>query len=428
MSVKTSITAPKGFLAAGVSCGIKASGKGDLGLIVCPGGATAAAVFTTNKIVSAAVQICKEHINPPRRIKSRRIFAVVVNSGNANCCTGKRGIKNAIEMCAETAKRFSIFNFQFSILKRKTAIEGRNVLVASTGIIGHQLPMDKIKLGIAKAAAKLSDSAKAGLDFAKAIMTTDTKPKQAIKRLKIENRKLKIENCVVTIAGTVKGAGMIAPNMATTLCFITTDAAISKALLGRALKEAIGESLNKLTVDGHQSTNDTAIILASGLAGNPPIVRRDRRFKKFAGALVDLCQDLAKQMALDAEGATRMFKVVIKSAATRADAAKAARAVANYDLVKCAIHGGDPNWGRIICAAGSCGVKLNPAKLSCFIGDITVFKNGRPVEFDTKKASKIIKQKEHTITVDLGAGKYSDFCLGCDLSKDYVTINAEYHT
>jgi glutamate N-acetyltransferase/amino-acid N-acetyltransferase len=416
------ITTAKGFLAAGAACGIKASGRRDLGLIVCPTGATAAAVFTTNKIVSAAVEISEKHI------KSRRIFAVVANSGCANTCTGQRGVKNAIKMCSETARLLQIEN-------RKLKIENRSVLVASTGIIGHQLPMEKIRAGIAKAAAKLSDSPKAGLDFAKAIMTTDTRTKQAIRRLTIderrgliENRRLKIENCVVTITGVVKGAGMIAPNMATTLCFITTDAAINKALLGRALKEAIGESLNKLTVDGHQSTNDTAIILASGLAGNRPIVRQDSRYRKFASVLVDLCQDLARQMAIDAEGATRMFKVVIKGAATKADAAKAARAVANYDLVKCAIHGGDPNWGRIICAAGSCGVKLNPDKLSCFIGDIAVFKNGRPVEFDTQKASKIIKQKEHTITVDLGAGKYSDFCLGCDLSKDYVTINAEYHT
>jgi glutamate N-acetyltransferase/amino-acid N-acetyltransferase len=414
MANKT-ITAAKGFLAAGVKCGIKKSGKGDLGLIVCPGGAAAAAVFTTNKIVSAAVEISKKHII------SRRIFAVVANSGCANTCTGQRGIKNAIKMCSQTAQLLQIEN-------RKLKIENRSVLVASTGIIGHQLPMDKIRAGIAKAAAKLSDSPKAGLDFAKAIMTTDTKTKQAIRRLTIENRKSKIENCVVTIAGTVKGAGMIAPNMATTLCFITTDAAISKALLGRALKEAIGESLNKLTVDGHQSTNDTAIILASGLAGNAAIVHRDRGYKKFAEALVDLCQDLARQMALDAEGATRMFKVVIKGAATKADAAKAARAVANYDLVKCAIHGGDPNWGRIICAVGSSGVKLKPKKLSCQLDGLFVFKNGAPANFDRKKAGRIVSQKCHTIMVDLGIGKYSDFCFGCDLSKDYVTINAEYHT
>jgi glutamate N-acetyltransferase/amino-acid N-acetyltransferase len=300
-------------------------------------------------------------------------------------------------------------------------VDPHEVLVASTGIIGEQLPMKNVIAGIADAVGELSDSAVVGLDFTKAIMTTDTKPKMACRRIEIQGRK-------VTIAGTVKGAGMIAPNMATTLCFITTDAAITKPLLSRALKTAINNSLNKLTVDGHQSTNDTAIILASGLAGNRPIVSQCPRYKKFAKALTELCDDLAKQMALDAEGATRMFKVVVKGAATKADAARAARAVANYDLVKCAIHGGDPNWGRIICAVGSSGVKLNLNKLSCKLDDIAVFKNGKPARFDRRKAGKVVSQIEHTITVDLGAGKQSDFCYGCDLSKDYVTINADYHT
>jgi len=252
-------------------------------------------------------------------------------------------------------------------------------------------------------------------------MTTDTKPKQAVRRLEISG-------AAVTIAGAVKGAGMIAPNMATTLLFITTDVAISKYLLGRALKRAVGNSLNKLTVDGHQSTNDTAIILTSGLADNRPIVSQCPRYKKFAKMLAELCEDLAKQMALDAEGATRMFKVVVKGAATKADAARASRAIADYPLVKCAVNGGDPNWGRIICAVGSAGVRLNPNKLSCNLGDITVFTNGAPRKFDVKKASKVVSQTEHTITVDLGAGKANDFCYGCDLSKDYVTINADYHT
>jgi len=395
------ITGPKGFLAVGVRCGIKKSGKPDLGLIVCPCGASAAAVFTTNKIVSAAVHVSREHIRSPK------ICAVVVNSGNANACTGQAGIKNAITMCAETAKRIEV--------------DPHNVLVASTGIIGKQLPVKKITAGISKAAAKLSASSKAGLDFAKAIMTTDTRPKQAVCRLEISGKK-------ITIAGAVKGAGMIAPNMATMLCFITTDVAISKALLGKALKTAIGNSLNKLTVDGHQSTNDTAIILASGLAGNRPIVSRCPRYKEFAGALADLCDDLVKQMALDAEGATRMFKVVVKGAATKADAARASRAIADYPLVKCAVNGGDPNWGRIICAVGSAGVKLNPNKLSCKLGDITVFKNGAPKKFDAKRAGKIVSQTKHTITVGLGAGEASDFCYGCDLSAEYVTINADYHT
>ncbi len=403
------ITAPKGFLAAGVYCGVKASDKFDLGLLVCPAGARAAAVFTTNKIVSAAVTICRRHV------KSPRVSAVVVNSGNANACTGRLGLDNAITMCAETASHVA------SRAARGANCEARNVLVASTGIIGHQLPVEKIIGGISLASAKLSDSAKAGLDFAKSIMTTDTRPKQAVRRLEISGSK-------VTIAGAVKGAGMIAPNMATTLCFITTDAAISKPLLAGALKTAIDGSFNRLTVDGHQSTNDTAIILASGLAGNRPIVSQRPLYEQFVDALGALCEDLAGQMALDAEGATRMFKVVVTGAATKADAARACRAVADYPLVKCAIHGGDPNWGRIICAVGSVGVRLDPAKLSCKIGTITVFRNGAPVKFDPERASRIICQSRHTITVNLGAGSADDFCYGCDLSAEYVSINADYHT
>ena len=395
------ITSPRGFLAAGVSCGIKKSGKLDLALLVCPGGAKAAAVFTTNKVISAAVTVSKEHIKKPG------ISAVVVNSGNANACTGQAGVKNAKKMCEWTAEQID-------------EIPG-SVIVASTGIIGKQLPMKKIAGGISKAAGKLSACAAAGLDFAKAIMTTDTRIKQAIRKLNVSGKE-------ITIAGAVKGAGMIAPNMATTLVFITTDVAINKPLLNKALKNAVGNSLNKLSVDGHQSTNDTAIILASGLAGNRPIVSQCPRYKKFASALSDLCSDLTRQMALDAEGATRMFKVVVKGAATKADAAKAARAVADYPLVKCAVNGGDPNWGRIICAVGSAGVRLNPNKLCCKLGDITVFRNGRPAKFDVGRAGKIVSQTEHIITVDLGAGKMSDFCYGCDLSREYVRINADYHT
>jgi glutamate N-acetyltransferase / amino-acid N-acetyltransferase len=401
MSADNTVTAPKGFLASGVKCGIKKSGNHDLGLIVCLSGANAAAVFTTNKITSAAVQISRKHI------KSDTIYAVVVNSGNANACTGEKGLNNAVRMCAETAGYL--------------VVDPHQVLVASTGIIGEHLPMENVSVGIEDAIGQLSESASAGMNFTKAIMTTDTRPKTACRKIDISGKK-------VIIAGTTKGAGMIGPNMATTLCFITTDAAITKPLLAKALKAATGDSLNKLTVDGHQSTNDTAIILASGLAGNKQITKEDSSYKKFANALIDLCQDLARQMAFDAEGATRVFKVVITGADNQAEAAKAARAVADYDLVKCAVHGGDPNWGRIICAVGSSGVKLNPQKVSCKLDNLAVFKNGAPTDFDRKKASKIVSQKSHTITVDLGMGKYSDFCVGCDLSKSYVTINADYHT
>ncbi|NLH43347.1 MAG: bifunctional glutamate N-acetyltransferase/amino-acid acetyltransferase ArgJ [Planctomycetes bacterium] len=396
-----SVTAPRGFLAAGLASGVKVSGKRDLGLLVCPTGAVAAAMFTTNRIASAAVQVSREHI------ETRKTYAVVVNSGNANACTGKKGMANARAMCARTAGHLGV--------------EPQEVLVASTGIIGHQLPMDKVTAGIDQAAPLLSDTAQAGLDFAHAIMTTDTRCKQAY-------REVKLGRATARIAGTVKGAGMIGPNMATTLLFITTDAAISKSSLGKALSEAIGGSLNRLTVDGHQSTNDTAILLASGLAGNDRITGPSSNYRKFLAALTDLCTDLVHQMALDAEGATRMFQVVVKGAASKAEATKAARAVADYPLFKCAVHGGDPNWGRIICAVGSSGVKLDPDKVSCKLDGLFVFRNGAPTDFSVKEASKIISQRQFVITVDLGAGRHSDFYYGCDLSAEYVRINADYHT
>jgi glutamate N-acetyltransferase / amino-acid N-acetyltransferase len=397
----SSVTAPKGFRAAGVASGVKVSGKPDLGLLVCPTGATAAAVFTTNKIVSAAVQVSREHV------KTRKAYAVVVNSGNANACTGKLGLANARRMCASAAGHLGV--------------EPEEVLVASTGIIGHQLPLEKVTRGIAQAAPLLSDSPDGGLAFSRAIMTTDTKLKKAY-------RELKLGRTLVRIAGTVKGAGMIGPNMATTLLFLTTDAAIRKPLLGNALKEAIDNSLNRLTVDGHQSTNDTAMLLASGLAGNPPINSVTRPYQLFLQALTELCTDLVRQMALDAEGATRMFQVIVQGAATQADAIKAARAVADYPLFKCAVHGGDPNWGRIICAVGSSGVHLNPDKVSCKLDDLYVFRNGTPTNFNVMQASRIISQRQFVITVHLGVGRDSGFYYGCDLSAEYVRINADYHT
>ncbi len=396
-----SITGPKGFMAAGVKCGIKVSGKPDMALLVCPAGATGAAVFTTNRITSAAVEVSREHT------RSSKIYAVVVNSGCANACTGKLGLANARKMCELTAAEVG------------TKLD--QVLVASTGVIGHQLPMEKVTDGITRAAAALSDSPRAGLAFAHAIMTTDTKCKRAFRQIMLSRKQ-------VRIAGTVKGAGMIGPNMATTLLFVTTDAAISKPLLNKAFTEAVGSSLNRLTVDGHQSTNDTGVLLASGQAGNPRITNRSRDYERFSAALTDLCTDLVRQMALDAEGATRMFKVVIKGAATQADAVKAARAIADYPLFKCAVHGGDPNWGRIICAVGSSGVALDPRRLSCKLDDLYVFRNGTPTSFDVRKAARIISQREHTITVDLGVGRAGDFYYGCDLSAGYVHINADYHT
>jgi glutamate N-acetyltransferase/amino-acid N-acetyltransferase len=395
------VTAAKGFLAAGVACGIKSSGRMDLGLIHCPEGATAAGVFTTNKITSASVNVCRENV------RRGQIKAFVVNSGNANACTGKVGRANAMVMCKKAAKELDT--------------DQGSVLVASTGIIGEQLPMRKVAGGISAAAEKLAGGETAGTNFAKAIMTTDTEPKQGARVFEISGEE-------VRIGAAVKGAGMIGPNMATTICVITTDAVISKPLLIKALKRAVGASLNRLTVDGHQSTNDTAVIMSSGQAGNKIIKSQCPRYRKFLKNLIDLSRELAEKMALGAEGATRMFQVNIEGAASRKDAAKAARAVADYDLVKCAVHGADPNWGRIICAVGSSGVRVDGTKLSCYIGDVAVFRNGQPTRFDRKKVSDIIGQEKHEITVDLGAGTCSDYCYGCDLSREYITVNADYHT
>ncbi len=395
------VTSVGGFSAGGVSCGVKQSGKLDLGMIVCSGGARAAAVFTTNKVVSGSVTVCRDHLLD----NSKKITAIVVNSGNANACTGDKGVSDAEAMC--------------NCVGQKLGIDSAQVLICSTGIIGEFLPIDKIIKGIES--ISLGDSADFGLSFAKSIMTTDTRAKQAVRNFSIGSK-------LVTIAGTVKGSGMIAPNMATTLMFITTDADISQPLLDKSLTMAIADSLNKLSIDIHQSTNDTAILLASGASGNAIIDTENADYAQFASNLHQLCDNLAQQMALDAEGATRMFKVVIDGAATKAEAATAARAVVDSPLVKCAVNGGDPNWGRIICAVGSCGVDLALDKLSCRLDDLVVFENGVPKAFDSEKAGKIISQTSCTITVDLGAGRESDFCYGCDLSKDYVTINADYHT
>ncbi len=398
----TTVTAPKGFLAAGISCGIKISGKKDIGFIACPTGAKAAGVFTTNKVVSAAVTVCKQHI------KTGNAEAIVANAGIANACTGKLGLKNAEAMCQTAAQLIDA--------------KANQVLIASTGIIGHQLPMDKISRGIILAAAQLSSSQKTGNDFAQAIMTTDTRCKQAFRTIVIGSAK-------ISIAGTAKGAGMVGPNMATTLCFITTDVDITKPLLQKALKDAVGNSLNKLTVDGHQSTNDTAIILASGLAGNKPIAKADSQYNKFAAALAALTTDLAKQMALDAEGATRMFTIVVNGAASKTDAAKAARAVANYDLVKCAIHGGDPNWGRIIAAVGYSPATVVEEKVDIGYSApgsrniLWSLKRGQPTKATFTTLCAAVAPKEFDLHINLNLGRAGALMYAADLTEEYVEFN-----
>ena len=395
------LTAVQGFKVAAVKAGIKASGNLDLGLIVADQPCTAAAVFTTNKIVSPTVTLSRKHV------ANGRAQAVFVNAGNANACTGQQGSRDAQAICEKVAKL--------------TGISADDVLITSTGIIGEKLPMPKVRRGIDTAFGKLSHSAKAGSDLARAIMTTDTKAKLAYKQIKPDGK-------TVQIAGIVKGAGMIEPNMATMLAFLTTDAAISPTLLKRALKSAADQTFNKVSIDKHQSTNDTAIILASGLAKNKRIIQADANYHRFTNALTAVCDDLARQMAADAEGATRTITVKVKGAATKTDARQAVRAIVDSPLVRCAFHGADPNWGRIVSAIGFSGAKFKKEKLSCKIAGVYVYKNGQPVKFNPSSLSKKMKAKQWTVEVNLAVSKHEDFCYTCDLSKNYITINADYHT
>jgi glutamate N-acetyltransferase/amino-acid N-acetyltransferase len=395
------LTGVKGFKVAALKAGIKASGNLDLGLIVVDGPCTAAALFSTNKIVSPTITVSKAHI------KSGKARAVFINAGNANSCTGQRGLRDVHRICDQIAKSLNI--------------KKEDVLVCSTGIIGQFLPMNKVQAGIKKGLSQLKPSAKAGRDLAKAILTTDTKPKSAFRQIRLNGK-------TVTLSGITKGSGMIAPNMATMLAFITTDIAISAPLLKRAIKETTNQTFNKLNIDRHNSTNDTALVLASGLAGNKTVSTQDASYQKFANALHDLCDDLTQQMALDAEGATCAITVKVTGAATAKDADQAVRAIVDSPLVRSAFHGADPNWGRIISAVGFSGAKFKAEKLSCKITDVFVYKNARPAKFNAANLSKKMKAKQWTVEVNLATGKHQDFCYTCDLSEEYITINADYHT
>ncbi len=359
----TSITVARGFRAAGGTFGIKKSGKPDLALITCDVPAALAAVFTTSRIPSEPVQLGRLHV------KGGKGRAIICNSGCANASTGKQGLVNALAMCRQVA--------------RHLGCDATEVLACSTGVIGHQLPMDKILPGIDALAAKLDASPAADAAAAHAIMTTDLVPKSAL-------RTVRIGRSTVTIGGICKGSGMIAPNMATMLAFITTDAAISPAMLRAAIRQAVNAdaSFNRISVDTDTSPSDTVAILASGLAGNVKITRRDAAFDKFAAALTDLSRDLAYQIISDGEGVTRIIRVIVQNAKTDADALTAARAVADSPLVKCAVHGGDPNWGRITAAVGRSGAACEAKKLTVKVGPVTVYDKGvdRYLEFDRLEA------------------------------------------
>jgi glutamate N-acetyltransferase/amino-acid N-acetyltransferase len=398
------VATARGFRAAGISAHIKASGKPDLALIVSDTAATAAAVFTLNKVQAAPVLLCKEHLTKSGGL----VRAIVANSGCANACTGDAGMADARLMAAETATL--------------VGCPPEQVLVASTGVIGVNLPMDKLRSGIPQAFAALASSQ--GPQAAQAIMTTDPFPKESCATLTLGGK-------TVTIGGMAKGSGMIGPNMApvaphaTMLGFITTDAAISEPLLRRALVEVVDETFNAITVDGDTSTNDTVMLLANGASG---VTITDAEYAPFVQALRAVCLELALGIVRGGEGATKLVTVTVSGAASSKEARTTAMAIANSLLVKTALHGGDPNWGRLIAVAGRAGVAFDAQRAKVTIGSIVLFENGRPYDDRAPQAAAYLKAADVSVGVDLGAGSASSTVWTCDLSAEYVKINAEYRT
>jgi glutamate N-acetyltransferase / amino-acid N-acetyltransferase len=407
------LLSPVGFLAAGVRAGIKSKPKNDVGLLVAAGGraVSAAAVFTTNPVHAAPVVLGLRHI---RRGKLR---GVVLNSGNANACTGKQGLADALEMCGLAAE--------------VAGGKATEYLPCSTGIIGHLLPMAKVRDGIVRCGAGLGSTREHAEEFTRAILTTDTRPKAAA----VEIAMGKLGR--VRIAGVCKGAGMIGPRLslkgpvvplhATMLAFLTTDAEVEPGLLGEMLEGASATSFNAMLIDDHMSTNDTAVLLASGASG-VKVAGGGAVRKLFEAGLAEVCRSLAYQIAADGEGATKVFVVTVEGAKTDADAMKMARAIAASALVKCAIHGNDPNWGRIVSGAGLAGIAFRPEKTSLVLQGTRVFAGGVPAKFDAGKLSGAMDAAEVTALLRVGAGKGRATVYTCDFSKEYVTINADYHT
>jgi glutamate N-acetyltransferase/amino-acid N-acetyltransferase len=400
--VKGGVCSAKGFRAAGVEAAIKYAGRKDVALIVADFPCAAAAVFTTNKVAAAPV------IYDRVIAKGGRLQAILANSGCANACTGERGLKDAELSALVTAAELGI--------------DSSLVMVASTGVIGRPLPMDRLLDGMRKAKAKLGQTAQHGLDAEMAVMTTDTRPKQACVKTVIGGKR-------VTIGGMCKGSGMIEPNMATMLGFITTDAAIAPAMLKRALVIAISKSFNRVVVDGDESTNDSVFLMASGLADNPEIRKSGEDFRAFADALTTVCVSLAKQMAADGEGATKFVTVTVKGARSEADAARAARAVAKSPLAKTSWFGKDPNWGRVLAAVGYSGAEVTDMKTEVFYDREWAFRKGQVADAaQLERLQKVLEKSEFEVTVDLHLGKGESCIYTCDYSLEYVHINADYTT
>ena len=394
------VTSPLGFRAAGVEAAVKYAGRKDYALIVSDAPATAAAMFTTNQVAAAPVQLDRE------LVASRRIQAVAANSGCANACTGPQGMAAARAMAKSAAEALGI--------------DESLVLVCSTGVIGMPLPVDRVEAGAKLAAAALSRDG--GDDAARAIMTTDTVPKHLSVRVRIGGK-------TVTLGGMAKGSGMIEPYMATMLAFLTTDADVAPDTLDAALREAVEISFNRVVVDGDRSTNDTVILLANGASGAPRIDEAHPDFPAFKAALRALCFELAKKMAMDGEGATKFVTVTVKGARDVRDARLAARAIARSPLAKTSWFGCDPNWGRVIAAAGYSGAEVDDMKARIFYGGIAAYDRGELAdEARLAQLKRAMSGKAFDILVDLGLGDGEDTVLTCDFSYDYVKINADYTT
>jgi glutamate N-acetyltransferase/amino-acid N-acetyltransferase len=404
--VNGGVTAPKGFLASGIRAGIKKSGKPDLALLYSEKPAVAAGIFTTNAFKASPVKLSIANL------KNKTHQAIVVNSGNANCANGRQGDADALAMAGYIAKGM--------------ALGKSEVLVASTGIIGHRLPVRKIEMKAPELIAGLS--LKGGSDLAGAILTTDTVKNEIAVKVKLGGE-------VVTIGGAAKGGGMMHPLMkkagrhATMLGFITTDASISKAMLARALSDAADKSFNMISVDGDMSTNDSLFIMANGLAGNRKITGAGKDYQVFLEAFRGFCISLAKMLAADGEGATKLVEINVVGAKTDESARIIARKISTSNLLKCAIFGEDPNWGRVAASAGSAGVDFDPGSTDIYLGPEKVLSSGSSMKtFDKEKVRKYIKGKEVFIKVDLKSGKGSATAWTCDFPKEYVTINSEYST
>jgi glutamate N-acetyltransferase / amino-acid N-acetyltransferase len=391
------VTSARGFRAGAVAAGIKKSGAPDLSILWSDRDAAVAGVFTTNKVRAAPVWLSEE------RVRLGRARGVVVNAGNANACTGDGGMRDAREMT--------------ELVARKMGAASDDVLVASTGVIGVRLPMDKVRAGL----ERIELSSSAGADAARAIMTTDTRPKERAVTIEIGGR-------TVTVGGMAKGSGMIHPNMATMLAFIATDAAVEPDVLATSLRQATDVSFNMISVDGDTSTNDTLIVLANGAAGNPPIAAGSAEARLFQEALDDVATDLAKAVARDGEGATKLLEVTVEGARTVEDARKAARAVVASSLFKAAVYGADPNWGRILCALGYSGAEVDPNRADIRIGDVWLMRSGEIEAFDRDRAAAQLAGPDVFVAADLHLGSASARAWGCDLTEQYVEINGKYTT